>query len=113
MDRPPSLSGVIAGARCTGGWIAPNGKFYAAPRLYHLRIGAALRATGAGPTDPWDMNDGWVMVRAHGEVIARPDKLTQPQWDTLGDMLIAAPESGFRSYLLASLRTMREVEALC
>jgi hypothetical protein len=93
-----------------GGWISPDGRFYAAPWLHHIRVGAELRATGAGPTDPWDMRDGWVMVRAHGEVLVLPHLLTQPQLDALGDVLIAARESPYRSALLASLRRLRELE---
>jgi hypothetical protein len=79
--------------------------------MHHLRIAARLRATGDGPVDPWTMRDGWVMVRATGEVIALPDYLSQPQWNTLGDMLIAAPDGQYRSRLLDSIHTIQQLEA--
>jgi hypothetical protein len=101
---------AAAGAARLSGWIAPDGRFYSAPYLHHIRVAYELRATGEGPTDPWDMRDGWVMVRANGEALVLPNKLTQPQLDTLADMLIAAPESPYRSALLASLRRLRELE---
>jgi len=91
------------------GWIGPDGRFYPAPQFHHIRVAAELRATGGGPRDPWNMRDGWVMVRAHGEVLALPSP-TQAQMDTLGDMLRAAPESLYRSNLLASLRELRDLE---
>ncbi len=46
----------------------------------------------------------------YGEALALPYRLTQPQLDALADMLIAAPESRYRSALLASLRQLREME---
>lgn len=106
------MPGEAAGRNRMGGWIAPDGTFYPAQRFHHLRIGAELRGTGDGPSDPWDMRDGWLMVRAHGEVLVLPDRLTQAQLDTLGDMLTAAPDGGFRSYILEALRTLREVQTL-
>jgi hypothetical protein len=96
-----------------GGWIAPDGRFYPAPWLHHLRVAAELRATGAGPADPWLMRDGWVMVRATGEVIALPGRAAQAQLDTLGDMLCAAPHGSYRSLLRESLRTLLEMTAGC
>lgn len=56
------------------------------------------------------MRDGWAMLRSHGELLALPGQLTQPQLDCLGDMLMAAPPGRWRSELLASLRLLREVE---
>ncbi|TMC11711.1 MAG: hypothetical protein E6J41_05165 [Chloroflexi bacterium] len=109
MSRPASLSGTEAGRRRTGGWIAPAGTFYSAQYLHHLRVAAELRATGDGPGDPWDMRDGWVMVRCHGEVIALPDRVSQAQLDTLADMLLAAPDTPYRSELMASLRLLLEM----
>lgn len=110
MERPRPISGHDAGRGRVGGWIAPDGRFYPAPWLHHLRVSAALRATGDGPTEPWDMRDGWAMVRADGEVVVLPYQLTQPQLDTLGDMMMAAPASPYRSHIVASLRQLREVE---
>jgi hypothetical protein len=79
--------------------------------MHHLRTAAELRATGDGPVDPWTMRDRWVMVRATGDVIALPDYLSQPQWDTLGDMLIAAPEGPYKSRLVDSIRTIQQLES--
>lgn len=111
--RPRPLSGHEAGAQCFGGWLDASGRFYHAPYLHHVRVAAVLRATGDGPADPWDMaRTSWAMVKAHGEVLALPGRLTQPQLDTLADMLLAAPAGRWRSDLLASLRQLREVE-LC
>jgi hypothetical protein len=93
-----------------GGWIAPDGRFYRAPHRHHLRVAAELRATGGGPSDPWNIRDGWIMIRAHGELVCRPD-LAQVQWDTLGDILQGAPDGDYRSNLLASLRMLHELEA--
>jgi len=56
------------------------------------------------------MQDGWVIVKLHGEALALPFLLTQAQVDALGDMLVAAPESGYRSNVLASPRRLRELE---
>jgi hypothetical protein len=92
------------------GWIAPDGRFYRAPYLHHIRVAAELRGTGGGPTDPWDMRDGWAMVKVHGEALVLPHRVTQSQLDALGDMLIAAPESRYRSALLTSLRALHELE---
>jgi hypothetical protein len=50
------------------------------------------------------------MVRASGEALALPRRLTQSQLDTLRDMLIAAPAGMYRSNLLDSLRRVREME---
>lgn len=50
------------------------------------------------------------MVRASGEALVLPRRLTQPQLDTLGDMLIAALASMYRTNLLDSLRLVRELE---
>ena len=109
MTRPRPVSGAEAGRKRLGGWIGNDGRFYAAPWLHHLRIAAELRATGDGPGDPWDMRDGWVMVRCHGEVIALPDRVSQAQLDTLADMLLAAPDTPYRSELMASLRLLLEM----
>lgn len=57
------------------------------------------------------MRDGWVMVKAHGEALVLPGRATQPQLDSLADMLVAAPDGTYRSGLLASLRQLREQEA--
>jgi len=56
------------------------------------------------------MRDGWVMVRASGEALALPDRVSQPQLDTLADALISAPVGLYRSALLASLRGLLELE---
>jgi hypothetical protein len=93
-----------------GGWIAPGGRFYPAPQFHHIRVAYELRATGDGPADPWNMRDGWCMVRASGEALVLPRRVTQPQLDTLADMLIAAPDGSYRSWLLSSLRRVRELE---
>jgi hypothetical protein len=108
--RPTAMPGPEAGAQRLGGWISPDGRFYACPESGHIRLARRLRETGGGPADPWLMRDGWVMVKAHGEVVSLPS-MTQPQWDTLGDMLVAAPPTGWRSQLLDSLRELRELEA--
>jgi len=108
--RPRSIPPAEAGAAGTGGWIAPGGEFYAAAQYQHIRVGHELRQTGDGPTEPWDMRDGWVMVRADGEALALPDRVTQPQLDMLADVLLAAPVGLYRSALLASLRRLRELD---
>jgi hypothetical protein len=108
--RPRSISAAAAGADRRPGWIAPDGRFYAAERWTHVRMAAQLRATGDGPADPWTMADGWVLVRAHGEAVCLPG-ITQAQWDTLGDLLIAAPPGVYRRHLLESLRQLRDLEA--
>jgi hypothetical protein len=100
-----------AGRTGVGGWIAPDGRFFPAPQYQHIRVGCELRQTGGGPTEPWDMRDGWVMVRSDGEALALPHRVTQPQLDTLADALIAAPAGPYRSALLASLRRLQELEA--
>jgi len=109
--RPRSISGAEAGRACAGGWIAPDGQFFPAPQYQHIRVGGELRDTGAGPTEPWDMRDGWIMVRADGEALALPHRITQPQLDTLADALLAAPDGQYRSALLTSLRRLQELEA--
>jgi len=93
-----------------GGWVSPGGEFFPAPHYHHLRVAAELRATGAGPGDPWRMTDGWCMVRANGEALVLSRKVTQSMLNTLADMLIAAPDGSYRSALLASLRLLRELE---
>jgi hypothetical protein len=108
--RPRSIAAAEAGGASTGGWIAPGGKFYPAEQYQHIRVGQGLRQTGDGPTEPWDMRDGWVMVRADGEALALPDRVTQPQLDMLADVLLAAPIGSYRSALLASLRRLRELD---
>jgi len=92
-----------------GGWIAPNGAFYSAGYNEHIGVAERLRATGDGPKDPWDVADPWLLVKNHGQVLFSV-YLTQAQVDTVGDMLIAAPASGYRSRLLASLRDLQELE---
>jgi hypothetical protein len=109
--RPRSIPGAEAGRSGFGGWLAPDGRFFPAPQYQHIRVASELRQTGAGPTEPWDMRDGWVMVRADGETLALPHRVTQPQLDTLADALIAAPVGLYRSALLASLRRLQELEA--
>lgn len=108
--RPLPIPAAEAGARGLGGWIAPGGKFYYAARNQHIRVAELLRNGGGGPTEPWQMRDGWVMVRSTGEVVSLPG-LSQSQWDALGDMLVAAPGGGYRSWLLQSMRQLRELEA--
>jgi hypothetical protein len=110
VRRPRPTPAAEAGAGQLAGWIALDGRFYPAPQYHHIRVAHELRATGDGPADPWDMRDGWVMVKAHGEVLVLPRRVTQPQLDTLADMLIAAPDGPYRSWLLASLRRVRELE---
>lgn len=107
--RPPWIPAAEAGRAGLGGWIAPGGQFYPAPQYQHIAVGHELRQTGEGPTEPWDMRDGWVMVRSSGEALALPDRVTQPQLDTLADALIAAPVGSYRSALLASLRRLQEL----
>lgn len=107
--RPASLAGQEAGRQRLGGWISPNGEFYPADHYEHLRVAQQLRATGDGPKDPWDVNDPWLMVKSHGEVLFSV-YLTQAQVDTVGDMLLAAPNSTYRSLLLGSLRSLQELE---
>jgi len=109
-ERPRAVSPGEAGAQRMGGWIAPGGRFYPAAHYEHIGVAAALRANGGGPCEPWGMRDGWVLVKTHGEVLALPGRMTQPQLDTLGDMLEAAPEGRHRSALLASLRQLRDME---
>jgi hypothetical protein len=109
MDRPRSLTGTEAGARCSGGWIAPDGAFYPAAYNKHLRVASELRSTGSGPKDAWNVDDPWLLVKCHGEVLFSI-YLTQAQMDTVGDMLLATPASGYRSQLLASIRGLRELE---
>ena len=88
-----------------------RGRFFAARFGAHVRVGFILRQTGDGPADPWDMaNTTWAMVKAHGEVIALPGRLAQPQWDSLGDMLVNAPDGSYRSFLLDSLRRLQRFE---
>ena len=108
--RPRPIPAAEAGQAGIGGWIAPDGEFYPAEKYQHIRVGVELRRTGGGPTEPWDMRDGWVMVRWCGEALALPDRVTQPQVDTLADMLIAAPAGPYRSELLTSLRRLQELE---
>ena len=109
--RPRAIPAAEAGAAGIGGWIAPGGQFYPAPHYQHIRVGHELRQTGVGPTEPWDMRDGWVMVRSCGEALALPYRVTQPQLDTLADALIAAPAGPYRSTLLASMRRLQDLEA--
>jgi hypothetical protein len=108
--RPRSIPAVEAGRAGIGGWIAPGGQFYPAPQYRHIRVGHELKQTGEGPTEPWDMRDGWVMVRADGEALALPDRVTQPQLDMLADVLLAAPVGSYRSALLVSLRRLLEFD---
>jgi hypothetical protein len=108
--RPRSIPAAEAGRSGLGGWVAPGGQFYPAPQYQHIRVGHELRQTGDGPKEPWDMRDGWVMVRACGEALALPDRISQPQLDTLADALISAPVGLYRSALLASLRRLLELE---
>jgi hypothetical protein len=108
--RPRSVSGGQAGSERLAGWIAPDGKFYPAAWMHHLQVAEQLRATGLGPTEPWDMRDGWVMVRAHGEVVYLFG-LTQAQWDTLGDLLHATASGPFRTNVITSLRQLRDLES--
>jgi hypothetical protein len=112
LIRPRSIPAAEAGGAGIGGWIAPGGQFYPAPQYQHIRVGQELRWTGDGPTEPWDMRDGWVMVRADGEALALPDRVTQPQLDMLADVLLAAPVGSYRSTLLVSLRRLQELD-LC
>jgi hypothetical protein len=105
------LPGEQAGREQAAGWIAPDGRFYPVPHWGHITVAAQLRAAGHGPEDPWDMRDGWVMVRAHGEAVALPDRVTQAQLDCLGDMLLGAPDGPYRSHLLASLRSLLALTA--
>src|SRR5690348_12730400 len=65
--RPEPVPGDEAGARCLGGWIAPNGAFYPAGYNEHIGVAEKLRATGDGPKDPWDVADPWLMVKNHGQ----------------------------------------------
>jgi hypothetical protein len=92
-----------------GGWIAPNGAYYAAGYNEHIGVAEQLRATGDGPKDPWDVADPWLLVKSHGEVLFSV-YLTQAQVDAVGDVLMAAPDSAYRSELLASLRGLHELE---
>lgn len=109
MLRP--VPGSAAGARQLGGWISREGKFYAASPYEHLSIAARLRAMGDGPAEPWHPHrDPWINVKSHGEVIALPGRVSQAQLDTLGDMLLSAPHSHYRSHLLDSLRTLTMLE---
>jgi hypothetical protein len=110
VTRPRSIPATEAGGAGTGGWIAPGGHFYPAAQYQHISVGHDLRQTGDGPTEPWDMRDGWVMVRADGEALALPDRVTQPQLDMLADVLLAAPVGSYRSALLSSLRRLRELD---
>src|SRR5215472_8629274 len=98
--RPASMLPAEAGTTRRGGWIAPCGEFYPCARWEHVQVAAELRASGSGPVDPWDMRDGWCMVKADGELLALPHRLSQPQLDALGDILLGAPESPYRSSLL-------------
>lgn len=107
--RPEAIRGADAGVARRSGWIAPDGKFYPAARWTHVRMAERLRATGDGPADPWTMADGWVLVRAHGEAVCLP-RITQAQWDTLGDMVVSAPAGAYRSHLLKSMRELREMD---
>lgn len=105
------MSAREAGAQCLGGWIAPDGRFYRADYNEHIRVAERLRATGSGPKDPWDVADPWLLVKSYGEVLFSV-YLTQGQLDTVGDMLRAAPDTSYRSYLLASMRELRELETM-
>ena len=107
---PRSIPAAEAGHAGIGGWIAPDGRFYPASKYQLIRIALELRRAGGGPTEPWTMRDGWVMVRSTGEALALPDRVSQPQLDTLADMLIAAPVGPYRSELLTSLRRLQELE---
>jgi hypothetical protein len=109
VARPCPTSAAQAGASCSGGWIAPDGRFYATRYNEHIRIASALRATGSGPKDPWDVADPWLKVMSDGEVLFSV-YLTQGQLDTVGDMLRAAPDCSYRSQLLESLRGLHELE---
>src|SRR5689334_6914607 len=97
--RPNSIHPSEAGRQRMGGWVGPDGRFYHARHWHHDRVGAVLRATGDGPADQWDINNprGWFKVMNNGEIVARPDLITQPQLDTLADMLQASSEGTFRS----------------
>jgi hypothetical protein len=102
---------AVAGRRQIGGWLDSRGRFYPAGFGAHIRVAFLLRETGEGPADPWDMaNTTWAMVKAHGEVIALPGRLAQPQFDSLGDMLVSAPDGAYRSHLLVSLRRIQQFE---
>src|SRR2546430_12266786 len=109
--RPRSIPPAEAGRTGSGGWIAPDGRFYPAPQYGHISVARELRQTGGGPREPWDMRDGWIMVRSSGEALALPHRITQPQLDTLAAVLIIAPVGLYRSALLASLRQLQELEA--
>lgn len=110
--RPTPVLPTLAGRRQQGGWLDVRGRFYPAAYLQHIETAALLRATGDGPSDPWIMRDGWVMVKSYGEVIALPGRLTQPQIDSLGDMLCNAPDDLYRKNLLTSLRNLQRMEEL-
>lgn len=106
--RPAPITGAEAGARGLGGWINSGGKYYAAKWREHLKVAADLRATGNGPADPWLMRDGWIMVGCDGEVIALPTHISQPQLDTLSDILNTA-HGTYRDVLRSSLRTLLQM----
>ncbi len=110
VERPVPLPPTVAGQRQLGGWMDQRGRFYPAAFGAHIRIAFLLRETGEGPTEPWDMRDGWCLVKANGDVWVLPNRVAQPQLDSLGDMLIAAPGGLYRSHLLLSLRRLRELE---
>src|SRR5262245_60442259 len=111
LPPPWPISASEAGVDRRAGWLSPEGPFYPCARWKHISMAARLREAGAGPADPWRMTDGWIMVRENGEVVALPGRVTQAQLDTLMDMLVAAPlDSGYRAWMLDSLRQLAELE---
>jgi hypothetical protein len=109
VKLPRPVSPAEAGARCLGGWIGPDGRFFVAAHWEHERVAARLRLMGSGPRDPWDVSDRWCLVKTSGQVLgALP---TQAQLDTVGELIQAAPfDCGYRAALREWLREVAGME---
>jgi len=109
--RPEPVSAVEVAHGRFGGWLDAQGRFYAAAYQQHIRVAERLRNTGAGPEEPWRLEQSsWILIKDYGEVFALPGRITQRQYDFLGDVLIHAPNGPYRSYFLDSLRTLQNME---
>jgi hypothetical protein len=78
---------------CYGGWIAPNGKLYSCPYEAHIQLASDLvkNIYSKNPRNPekYLEDNGWIKVDYKGEIFhwLYRDTVTQPQIDTLGDLL--------------------------
>ncbi len=104
LDFPPK-----AELRLSGGWLAPNGKFYPCAYSEHLRIAQDLafihykeKGDGAQRLE----KEGWAKFYADGTCLlpssylyAQDGEYTKAQLDTLGDLLVLATKEEAEVYV--------------